>query len=118
MIIIDPGSPLSPYAQVRAQYAEQITAGDLVVGTRLPSVRRLARDLALATNTVAKAYRELEADGLVETRGRAGTIVAASGDDSRNQLEASALAYVKLTTRLGIDRRTALKVVSTALRES
>ena len=77
---IDPGAAVPPFEQVRAQFAAQIADGTLVVGTRLPTVRKLADDLGLAVNTVARAYRELESAGLVETRGRAGTVVSAAGD--------------------------------------
>jgi DNA-binding transcriptional regulator YhcF (GntR family) len=68
MIIIDDASPVPPFEQVRAQLAAQITNHVLVAGTRLPSVRQPADDLGLAVNTVARAYRELEVAGLVETQ--------------------------------------------------
>ena len=70
LISVDPDSAVPPYEQVRAQLAELIGDGRLPVGTRLPTVRQLAADLGLAANTVARAYRELEAAGLLETRGR------------------------------------------------
>ncbi|MEU4379061.1 GntR family transcriptional regulator, partial [Micromonospora echinofusca] len=75
-ITVDQGSAVPPYEQVRGQLAELIGTGRLAVGTRLPTVRRFAADLGLAVNTVARAYRELEAAGLLETRGRHGTFVA------------------------------------------
>ena len=53
--------------------------GDLAPGTRLPTVRQLAADLGLAANTVARAYRELEADGVIATYGRKGTFVRSDG---------------------------------------
>ena len=52
-----------------------IDRGELLPGERLPTVRALAADAALAPNTVARAYRELEAAGYLEGRGRAGTFV-------------------------------------------
>ncbi len=82
MITVDATSFVPPYEQVRSQLAAQISGGDLVAGTTLPTVRRLAVDLGLAVNTVARAYRELEAAGLVATHGRAGTVVTAAGDAS------------------------------------
>ncbi|MEV5085276.1 GntR family transcriptional regulator, partial [Streptomyces sp. NPDC056159] len=75
-IHIEDGAP--PYEQVRAQISEQARSGALPVGYRLPTVRGLAESLGLAANTVAKAYRALEADGVIETRGRNGTFVAAA----------------------------------------
>jgi len=79
MITVDNSSPVPPFEQVRAQLATQIADGLLVPGTRLPTVRQLADDLGLAVNTVARSYRELEAAGMVETRGRGGTVVTAGG---------------------------------------
>jgi DNA-binding transcriptional regulator YhcF (GntR family) len=52
-------------------------------------VRQLADDLGLAVNTVARSYRELEAAGLVETRGRGGTVVTTGGDQARERLLAA-----------------------------
>ncbi|MEK8108118.1 GntR family transcriptional regulator [Micromonospora sp. M12] len=63
-----PGFVGAPYEQVRGQLAELIGDGRLPVGSRLPTVRQLAADLRLAANTVARAYRELEVAGLLETR--------------------------------------------------
>lgn len=76
MLRIDPTSPLPPFEQVRRQFAADIEQGRLAPGTKLPTVRRLADDLGIAPNTIARSYRELEAAGLVVTRGRNGTIVA------------------------------------------
>lgn len=78
MLVIDPGSAEPPFAQVRRQLTEQIRGGQLSPGDRLPTVRRLAGDLGIAPNTVARAYRELETEGLIEGRGRAGTFVSAA----------------------------------------
>lgn len=69
----DSGTP--PYEQVRVQLAARIGDGRLPAGSRLPPVRALAGDLGLAVNTVARVYKELEADGLVATEGRRGTRV-------------------------------------------
>ncbi|WP_348634923.1 GntR family transcriptional regulator [Tessaracoccus lacteus] len=69
-------SDIPPFEQLRRQLIEQITTRALPAGTRLPPVRRLAEDLGLAANTVARTYKELEAEGFVVTRGRAGTVVS------------------------------------------
>ena len=68
-------SHVPPFEQVREQLERLIATGSLAAGTRLPTVRQLASDLSLAPNTVARAYRELESAGLIETHGRRGTIV-------------------------------------------
>ncbi|MEO6511252.1 MAG: GntR family transcriptional regulator [Nocardioides sp.] len=63
------------YEQVRAQLAGHIRSGTVAPGTKLPVVRALASDLGIAVNTIARAYQELEREGLVTTRRRVGTIV-------------------------------------------
>ena len=72
---IDATSSVPPYEQLRTQVAPQVADGRLPAGTRLPTVRQLAAELGVAANTVARAYRELEADGVVVTHGRRGTFV-------------------------------------------
>ena len=74
---VDPASPVPAYEQVRSQLAEMILAGALPAGHRLPPIRQLAADLGLAPGTVGRVYQELEASGLVISRVRHGTTVAA-----------------------------------------
>ncbi len=75
---LDPAATEPPFEQLRAQVARRAATGDLPAGTRLPPVRALATQLGLAANTVARAYKELEADGVVVTEGRRGTFVAST----------------------------------------
>jgi len=77
---IDPRSAVPPYEQIRQQVEALVVGGALGAGTRLPSIRQLANDLSLAGGTVARAYRELESDGVVTTHGRHGTVVAGPPD--------------------------------------
>jgi len=72
---IDTTSPVPPYEQIRSQLQAMVASGALAEGTRLPAIRQLAGDLGLAANTVGRAYHELELEGLVEARGRHGTVV-------------------------------------------
>ena len=74
------GDPTPPYEQLRRQLTGLIRHGALAAGDRLPPVRQLAADLGLAAGTVARAYRELEAAGLVESRRGVGTRVAAAAE--------------------------------------
>ncbi|AZM63128.1 MULTISPECIES: GntR family transcriptional regulator [unclassified Streptomyces] len=113
-IRIEDGAP--PYEQVRAQISEQARSGALPVGYRLPTVRGLAETLGLAANTVAKAYRALEADGVIETRGRNGTVVAAAGSAAERELASAAQAYAARALRLGCSEEAALAAVRDALR--
>ncbi|MDX3236774.1 GntR family transcriptional regulator [Streptomyces sp. ME03-5709C] len=115
-ITVRPEEATAPYEQVREQIADQARSGALPVGYRLPTVRGLADDLGLAANTVAKAYRALEADGVIETRGRAGTFVAAAGDAAAREAAAAASAYAQRARRLGLDRAAAETAVRQALR--
>lgn len=75
MLAIHLSSPVPIVEQIRSGIRRAIAAGELASGDALPTVRQLAADLGINLNTVARAYRQLEADGLVSTvRGR-GTIV-------------------------------------------
>jgi DNA-binding transcriptional regulator YhcF (GntR family) len=112
---VDPTSPVPPFEQVRRQVAEQAESGVLPAGHRLPTVRRLAEDLGLAVNTVARAYRELEQDGVVETRGRNGTFVAVRGADAEREGAVAARQYARRVRELGLDADRAVRLVREAL---
>ena len=114
-VTINPASAVPPYEQVRTQLAQQINDGRLPVGTKLATVRQFAQDLDIAANTVARAYRELEAAGLLETRGRAGTFVGSNGDAGRARAAAAATEYVSVIDELGISRADGLAIVRAAL---
>ena len=115
MIVIDPASPVPPFEQLRAQFARQIQDHTLAVGTRLPTIRRLAADLGLAVNTVGRAYRELEEAGLIETRRRAGSFVTAAGEPGREQARRAAADYAAVITGAGIDATEAIRIIQAAL---
>jgi len=115
-ITIDPASATAPFEQLRARIADQARSGALPVGFRLPTVRGLAEDLGLAANTVAKAYRALEADGVIETRGRNGTFIAAVGDAAAREAATAATEYAQRVQRLGLDQDAARAAVENALR--
>jgi DNA-binding transcriptional regulator YhcF (GntR family) len=100
--VVDPASSVPPFEQVRAQLADAIGSGALAAEDRLPTIRELAADLGLAVNTVARAYRELEAAGLVETRGRNGTFVVGTPTPARQQAAELTAAFVARLTDLGL----------------
>ena len=110
---IDAGLPEPPDAQLREEVRRQVTSGELAAGTRLPPVRRLAEELGLAPNTVAKAYRELEHLGVIETRGRAGSFV--SGDRVGRAAREAAQEYADRVTALGVAPAEAVNLVRRAL---
>ncbi|MER8072528.1 GntR family transcriptional regulator [Streptomyces sp. NPDC094034] len=115
-IVIDPAATTAPYEQLRAQISAKARSGTLPVGYRLPTVRGLAEELGLAANTVAKAYRALETDGVIETRGRNGTFVAAAGEAAERETAAAARTYAERAQRLGLGRAAALAAVEEAVR--
>lgn len=112
---VDHDAATPPYEQVRAQIAAQARSGALPTGLKLPTVRALAEELGLAANTVARAYRELEADGVVETHGRRGTLIAATGDTAHRLAAAAATDYATRAAHLGLTHAEALAAVTTAL---
>ncbi|MEU2627985.1 MULTISPECIES: GntR family transcriptional regulator [Kitasatospora] len=114
-LTIDHTAATPPYEQVRSQIAERARSGELPVGLKLPTVRALAEELGLAANTVARAYRELEADGVVETHGRRGTTIAATGDSAHRLAAAAAAEFAERVHRLGLGRDEALAAAHTAL---
>ena len=117
-IHIDHDSPATPpFEQLRRAVIEQVRRGHLVAGTKIPTVRKLAAQLGLAPNTVARTYRELEQDGVIETRGRQGSFVASSGDPTRDLAGRAATAYVAEIRRLGLEDRDATDFVVAALKD-
>ena len=116
LIALDPASAAPPFEQVRSQVMDAVSSGALVAGSRMPTVRRLADDLGLAPGTVARAYRELEASGFIETRGRNGSFVSPQGDAAVQQAQRSATAFAEQIRSLNLDVDQALALVSAALR--
>ena len=115
---VDTDDPVPPYEQIRSQVTTMAVTGVLAPGTRLPSIRQLAGDLGLASGTVARAYRELEHDGVVATRGRHGTRVLPQDTavpPSDGQLEAAARAFAVRVRQMGVDTRAALDAARAAL---
>jgi DNA-binding transcriptional regulator YhcF (GntR family) len=113
--VIDVASSVPPYEQVRVHFARQIRNHALAVGSKLPTVRALAAELGLAANTVARAYRELEEAGLIETRGRNGSFVSAAADLGRERVRRVAEEYAAAVAGVGLDRDEALRIVTAAL---
>lgn len=111
-----PAPALPPFEQLRVRLREQIASGELAAGAKIATVRQLAAELGIAPNTVARAYRELEADGFLETRGRNGTFVSAQGDVTEQQGQLAARAYADRIRQLGVDPGEAIEWVEAALR--
>ena len=112
-LVIDPNAGMPPYEQVRDGIRDRVDSGVLAPGFRLPPVRALATSLDLAANTVARAYKELEALGVVETRGRAGTFVAGRGVERAARSAAS--SFVTTARSLGLTDTEVVELVRRTL---
>lgn len=115
IVLLDPASHVPPFEQVRGQIEALVAAGSLPPGHRLPTVRRLAGDLGLAVNTVARAYRELEQAGILVTRGRHGTFVAVRGVDREREVRQAAHLFAQRVRELDANTEDALRLVRAAL---
>lgn len=112
MLVVDPGLPTPPFEQIKNQIAEQRATGELPANHRLPPVRHLAAELGVAPNTVARAYRELEASGVIQTRGRHGSFVTGTTQSSHKAAEAAARAYLGQIRELGLAERDAVRILT------
>lgn len=112
-VSVDPHAAKPLFDQLRTQIIDGVRDGKLPPGTRLPTVRELAGQLSLAVNTVARAYRELESAGILETRGRFGTFVARA-DPADAAMATAAHAYVSAAKALGVGKAEALRYVEAA----
>ena len=115
-IAVDLAGHVPPFEQVRAQIADLIATGQLLPGDRLPTVRALAADLGLASNTVARAYKALETGGLVEAHSRAGTRVASGQHTAEVVLASLAAKFASAAHGAGLTEARAVELVRTALR--
>lgn len=105
------------YLQVSNQVRDQIAAGSLKPGDKLPSVRELARFLDINFNTVQKAYGELKSTGLVTIRPARGAIVSRRADQvlgsrkNEKLLEDAVVTLLAEAHRLGFDKAQVVKVL-------
>jgi DNA-binding transcriptional regulator YhcF (GntR family) len=119
-LAIDHDSSVPPFEQLRTQVAAMVVTGELEPGEKLPTVRQLARDLDLAANTVARAYRELEADQVISTQGRRGTFVRSelldsdSGESRGSAARQAAVHFTETARRDGMSLAEASRLVEAA----
>lgn len=116
MILVDPRSPVPPFEQIRVQLLTMIGSAELPPGSRLPTVRKLAADLEVAPNTVARAYRELELSGVIESKGRHGTFVSYHEDPVKKQAQKAALDFADVVRKLRLSEKEAVDLLCQALR--
>lgn len=111
--VINPADSTPVYEQLVRQVVDAAASGTVAAGEKLPTVRALAADLGLAVNTVAKAYRELEMRGAIQTRGRSGTFV--TGQTRDRDAAAAAHEYVLKARALGLSEAETVAQVRHAL---
>ncbi|CBL57523.1 GntR family transcriptional regulator [Propionibacterium freudenreichii] len=109
---IDAASPTPVFEQIIEQLRRGAVQGSLPAGTRLPAVRALAGELGVAVNTVAKAYRQLEAEGTVVTGGRNGTTIAALADAEPTRVAEAARTLIARARDAELSRDQALGLVA------
>src|ERR1700689_2268959 len=104
---VDGRSGVPPYLQVVRQVRQALRMGVLNVGDRLPSVREVVAAVAINPNTVLKAYRDLEREGLVEARAGQGTFVRARPPGpppgTHSRLGRSLARWVREAREAGLD---------------
>ncbi|MGN0063473.1 MAG: GntR family transcriptional regulator [Nocardioides sp.] len=109
---VDPDDPTPAFEQVRRGVRDLVATGALRPGDRLPPLRQLAGDLGLAVGTVARAYAELEQEGLLVSRRGAGTRVAAGVLVAGHEvLDRLARDYLERTRAVGLPDDEALEAV-------
>ena len=107
---LNPASGVPIYLQLMEQVKHAIATGALRAGEQLPGIRKVAEELVMNPNTVAKAYRELEHEGVIELRHGAGAFIAEPRQPrGRNDAAARALPVIQEAIRklegLGLDEQ-------------
>ena len=109
----NPSSGVPIYLQLMEQVKHAIETGALKAGEQLPSIRPLAEELVVNPNTVAKAYRELEHEGVIELRQGAGAFVS---DTATTKRDAEKLKAAKVLVAQGIERLRARGITDEEIR--
>ena len=112
---LDPASSTPKNEQLTQQVQDAVKAGTLAAGTKLPTVRALAAELDVAPYTIARAYRQLEDLGVIETHGRNGTLVSTFGDTTQQQAQLAAHDFAERMRGLGVEPAEALALAKAAL---
>ncbi len=117
---VDGRSGVAPYLQIVRQVRQALRMGVLDVGDQLPSVREVVTAVAVNPNTVLKAYRDLEREGLVEARAGQGTFVRARPPGpppgTHSRLGRSLARWVREAREAGLDEESMESLLRVALR--
>ena len=122
MIAVDPRSPLPLWRQLEEGVRNLVASGALAPGSAVPSVREMARDLAVNPATIAKAYQRLSDAGVLEVRRGEGTFVAAGAPtlpraERRRRLQQAAKSYAAHAATLGLGVDEAVEAARAACEE-
>lgn len=119
---LDPSSGVATYLQIVQQVKDALRLGILDVGDQLPTVREVVADLAINPNTVAKAYRDLEREGLVVARQGRGTFIASTlapaSLEHHAPLRQELLRWITAAQRAGLEEESIRALISSTLREA
>ena len=119
---VDATSGVAPYRQIVEQVRQGLRLGLLHVGDQLPTVKEVVAMVAINPNTVSKAYRELELEGLVEGRAGVGTFVtrtlAGPSLAAHGELRRALLTWLVSARRAGLDDASIDALVETTLRDA
>jgi GntR family transcriptional regulator len=96
VLTVDPRSGVPIYLQIIEQIKRSVALGVLAPGEQLPTVKQLALDLTVNPNTVARAYRDLERDQVIETSPGRGSFVRANGSTENARAAAADVAAESL----------------------
>jgi GntR family transcriptional regulator len=114
---LDQRSGVSPYLQLVQQVKQALRLGFLKVGDQLPTMRMVVSRLAINPNTVFKAYRELELEGLIESRPGQGTFVLRTLADgslaNHAALRQSLLNWLREAEAAGLDEESITALFTT-----
>ena len=117
---VDGRSGVPPYLQIVRQVRQALRMGVLDVGDQLPTVREVVAAVAVNPNTVLKAYRDLEREGLVEARAGQGTFVRARPPGpppgTHSRLGRSLASWVREAREAGLDEESMESLLRVTLR--
>lgn len=118
--LVDSDSVVPVYEQLRSAIVARVRSGQLRAVAALPTIRAFAAALSLSKATVARTYRMLEGDGVIETRGRNGTFIASGASSAEVGVgiaRRTAADYLALTGQLGLDGKAAVRLLREALQQ-
>lgn len=117
MLKITLNSPIPIYEQLVSEFIDMIDSGKLKEGDSLPSIRKLANQLDIAINTVARAYMELERKGIIVSNGRKGTFIK-THSSSPNKHSANIFKEpLRILIREGLDKEDIIRIFNKNLTE-